>query len=374
MRKLLRILVCWLSFVVRPKKILVFSSFPDFAENPYALYLYLLKHRQYDSYKKVWILSTPNSQHIAAIHETDSKTIISSSTLKNWYYVIIARYIFSSHNAYQYLRFKQQDKLFNLWHGMPLKKIGFDNGETPSTFFGNNFYTLATSPFFVECMSSAFRIPREHVLLTGLPRNDLFFEQSDYFQELVGKHQYSSVGVWMPTFRQTISQDIVDAPMDLDAINYWNPRVLKELDLFLQETNNLLILKLHPADVVQKSTLGEYAHIRILQKENMPSHKLYPLLGQTDYLITDYSSVFIDYLTLNKPIGFLLNDVDIYQKGRPLYFEPTSENLPGTIMYTLDDMKNFIANSKQQAVKDSELLNIFKDNKNSERLVKELDL
>lgn len=374
MRNFLRKLVYMLSFVLPTRRVLVFSSFPDFADNPYALYLYLIQNIEYDKYKKVWILEKPSADIISAIHKANEKTIVSYSTLKNWYYVIISRYIFSSHNAYSYLRFRQKDKLFNLWHGMPLKKIGFDNGEDPSQGSVTASYTIATSSFFVDCMSSAFRVPKEHVLLTGLPRNDLFFENSSFFQELIGKHHYSSVGVWMPTFRQTVKQDIMDAPMDENAINYWNPKVLKELDSFLQETNNLLILKLHPADIVQKSSLGEYAHIRILQNENMPPNKLYPLLGQTDYLITDYSSIFIDYLTLNKPIGFLLDDVDIYKKGRPLYFEPTKENLPGTIMYTIEDMKKFIANSMRHIAKDSELLNIFKDNNNCKRLVEALNL
>ena len=101
---------------------------------------------------------------------------------------------------------------------------------------------------------------------------------------------------------------------------------------------------------------------------------MYPLLGKTDYLITDYSSVFVDYLTLNKPIGFLLNDVDVYQKGRPLYFEPTKENLPGTVMYTLEDMKDFIANNKRHIATESELFNIFTDNNNCKRLVEALNL
>ena len=135
MRRLLRIVIYWISFVIKQRSVLVFSSYPDFSDNPYALYLYLLKNKRYDKYKKVWILENPSFDVITAIRNVDSHAIISRSTLKNWYYVIISRYIFSSHNAYSYLHFHQKDKLFNLWHGLPLKKIGFDNGETPSTFY-----------------------------------------------------------------------------------------------------------------------------------------------------------------------------------------------------------------------------------------------
>ena len=171
MRKLLRILVYWLSFVIQPRKILVFSSFPDFSDNPYALYMYLVKHKWFEKYQLVWILNNPTDEVISSIKVTCPNVIISCTTLKNWYYVIVSRYIFSSHNAYEYLHFKQKDKLFNLWHGLPWKKIGYDNEE-----YGvkNGIYTTASSPFYVEVMSSAFRIPREHVLLTGCRQASIF--------------------------------------------------------------------------------------------------------------------------------------------------------------------------------------------------------
>ena len=374
MRKFLRELVYIISFVIKPRKILVFSSYPDFADNPYALYLYFLKNRKYDEYKKVWILEQASPEIIRAIHEADTRTIISYSTLKNWFYVIISRYIFSSHNAYGYLHFRQIDKLMNLWHGLGIKKIGFDNGEVPAHFYESAVFTLATSSFFMDCMSSAFRIPKEHVLLTGLPRNDLLFNESPIYKQIVGRHHYSSVGIWMPTFRQTIKQDIMDAPMDEGAINYWNPIVLRDLDSFLQETNNFLILKLHPADTLQKTDMGRYANIRILGNQDIPARDLYPLVGKTDYLISDYSSIFVDYMTMEKPIGFLQNDTSVYKKGRLLYFEPTEENLPGCILRTIDDLKDFITNYKQKEIKHRDFLNVFKDADNCKRLVETLEL
>lgn len=373
-RRVLRVLVYWLSYVIKPKNILVFSSFPDFADNAYALYLYFIKHKQYDKYKKVWFLGNPTPDIIAAIKEIDPNAIISYSTLKNWYYVIVSRYIFSTHNAYGYLHFRQKDKLFNLWHGIAMKKIGFDHGETPSSFFGNNFYTLATSPFFVECMSSAFRIPKEQILLTGLPRNDMFGEESAFYQELVDGKQYNSVGIWMPTFRQTVTKDIIDAPMDEDAINYWNPSVLEELNAFLHKTNNFMILKLHPADAMQNMQSEVYSNICILRNRDLPARFLYPLMGKTDYLISDYSSAFIDYLTTKKPIGFLQNDTKLYQANRSMYFEPTQEILPGPIFRTLDEMEDYIMNYKKYHYSSGEFFNIHRDAHNCERLVKALDL
>lgn len=373
-RRISRIVFYWLSFVIKPKKVLVFTSFPDFADNPYALYLYLIKNQRYDEYKKVWIISNPRQEIIDKIREIDNRTIISSYTLKNWYYVLMSRYIFSSHNAYSYLHFHQNDKLMNLWHGLGIKKIGYDNGETPSTFYGNSVYTLATSPFFIECMSSAFRIPKEHVLLTGLPRNDLLFENSARFAKILNGNQYNSVGIWMPTFRQTSDGNLNDAPMNKGAINYWNPLILEEINDFLIKTNNFLILKLHPADSLQKTELGKYSNLCILRNEDLPARELYPLIGKTDYLISDYSSVFVDYMTLKKPMGFLQNDTETYKEGRALYFEPTADNLPGHLLYNLEDMKDFIFNHKQYGFKKKEFLNIFADASNCKRLVEKLNL
>ena len=47
---------------------------------------------------------------------------------------------------------------------------------------------------------------------------------------------------------------------------------------------------------------------------------IYPFLTFTDFLITDYSSIYFDYLMLNREIIFIPYDFENYTKNRELYF------------------------------------------------------
>jgi len=44
--------------------------------------------------------------------------------------------------------------------------------------------------------------------------------------------------------------------------------------------------------------------------------KLYELIGISDGLLSDYSSVAVDYLLLDRPLGYVLADYNIYKEKR----------------------------------------------------------
>ena len=62
----------------------------------------------------------------------------------------------------------------------------------------------------------------------------------------------------------------------------------------------------------------------------MAGIQLYELLGQTDALMTDYSSVAVDYMLCDKPIAFLLEDYEAYRKNRGFVFEDPLQYMPGS--------------------------------------------
>ena len=72
--------------------------------------------------------------------------------------------------------------------------------------------------------------------------------------------------------------------------------------------------------------------------------QLYEILPVFDALITDYSSVAIDYLLIDKPIGFTLDDFEEYRKSRGFVFNDPREYMPGEHIYVLDDLIKFISN------------------------------
>ncbi len=377
MRKIISIIVYWLSFLIKPRNILVFHSFPDYADNPYALYKYLHGQTRYSNYRMVWILSHPTEDLISIIRAENPKVTISCSTARNWIYIVLSRYIFSSHNAYGYLRFWQPRKLLNLWHGMPLKKICLDNPfeASSSRERGNPYlYTIATSEFFQDKLSSAFGISKDHVLIMGMPRTDLLFEKSSFLKTVCNGKKYRSIGIWMPTFRQSNVDNIlrVDAQMDNGRFNYWDENTLIKINDSLVNTNDLLILKIHPADLLQKKTSIVLSNILIIKNGDLPARETNPLLGAVDYLITDYSSVLVDFDILNKPMGFMISDFAEYTKGRPMYIN--EKQFPGKLIRSIPDFIDFIKNHRQYMADTGSFFNLYKDNKNSERLAQTLAL
>ena len=75
------------------------------------------------------------------------------------------------------------------------------------------------------------------------------------------------------------------------------------------------------------------------EKNGIPMYEFIPL---TDALITDYSSIAIDYLLVNKPIAFALDDYDIYKQARGFVFDNPKSYMPGHHLYNMNDLFGFI--------------------------------
>lgn len=87
---------------------------------------------------------------------------------------------------------------------------------------------------------------------------------------------------------------------------------LSRLDGFLAQRNLYLLFKPHPAQDISGLKAADLSHIRILTDEKLAQMdlQLYQVLGASAGLITDYSSVFFDYLLTDKPIATTTDDIE----------------------------------------------------------------
>jgi len=206
---------------------------------------------------------------------------------------------------------------FQLWHGIPLKAIGKSeteslvNMDADKVRYLESMYSgydsvLTTSKYMEkEIFERVFFDGR--FVPAGYPRNDVLLRKPDAKDmlgsdpELLGKiraHKRSGgkVAFFMPTFRDTGGDIFTDSALD--------PVALNEL---CKRHNLLLILKFHP--FVEISVSGTLSNFLAMQS----SLDVYPLLSQADFLLTDYSSVYFDYLLTGKPIIFYVYDLEKYQ-------------------------------------------------------------
>lgn len=356
-------------------KIITFASYPDYADNAYAVFQYIRKNNQ-KLYKLYWLIEDSNKVGIIQkeIDETGGGAVaISKKSVRGIWIFLRSRYNFSTHGIFEKFRIRQKpDKMVSLWHGMPIKGIGTRNKHQVAVAQSQDLM-VASSEVFQKIMSECFNISIDKVLPIGQPRCDMLFEPTDFFERRnINRALYSKVGIWLPTYRMTIfGSGEHDGDYREGKISFLDENDLGRLDSELEKINQLLIIKLHPMDLLQEYEFRSYKNILIIKQKDF-QEQLYPLLGSCDYLLSDYSSVSIDYDVCRKPMGFVLDDADEYGKSRGFIFNDITEVLPGTIICDFQSLVDFIKNPQYKEAKIC--INKYYDNKAAERLLEYLGI
>ena len=217
--------------------------------------------------------------------------------------------------------------IINLWHGIPLKKIALADPNLSKAsrlvfrkVFSQNYYKVVTcSKRYVPIMAEAFGVGEEKVAIWGQPRCDSLFGEAKGSINLQEHRTINLEGdfriLYAPTFRD-------GGKTWLFPFADYNK---EELEAFLARRHMVLYLRLHHLDGTDP---GPYLseHVRILGTREVED--VTASLPLFDILVTDYSSIYIDYLLLDRPIVFLPYDEEAYMKGRGMYY-PYGEVSPG---------------------------------------------
>ena len=149
-----------LSYIIPiDNSLLVFHSTPNYGDNSYAVFKYLIK-KYSNSYKYVWLIDGNFDANtiLNDEHANISIKAIRRKSLRGVFYCYRARYIFNTIGIFVNICFRQKDKRINMWHGMPLKVI---TSET-----SNGDITIATSEIFVPLMADGLKIPMGSLEMT----------------------------------------------------------------------------------------------------------------------------------------------------------------------------------------------------------------
>ena len=218
---------------------------------------------------------------------------------------------------------KEGQRMLNVWHGTPLKKMGRDDLEERASL-GNmlrNFlqsdYLIYPNAFMEWVMTTSFMLPglyQGKILHTGYPRNDVFFDEQarERLREelgFAGKRVYA----YLPTYRGLSYK--VDGEDGRKRLAY-----LEELEKGLGE-EELLLYKPHPLEG-GAGELSGFSKILSFPSGYDTDH----VLHACDGLLTDYSSVFFDFAVSGRSVVLFPYDREQYMAGRGLYVKP--EELP----------------------------------------------
>ena len=106
----------------------------------------------------------------------------------------------------------------------------------------------------------------------------------------------------------------------------------------------MLVLKLHPFQDRERIGRVQSDRIAVLDNGRLADLgiQINQLLGHADALISDYSSAAVDYMLLDRPIGFTLDDVEEYARSRGFVFPHIQEWLPGKELFSFPDFCTFV--------------------------------
>ena len=320
--------------IPKSKRRLVFYSYPDYSDNCRAMYEYMTKVGIDKSYNITWVVRdvVRNKKAHPQIR------FVRHRSLKSLWAMCRSRYIIRTHSFWGNRYIPKRQVMCIAWHGMPLKRIGIDITDENRASCD---FILSTAKAFDKELMIAMGGGVAKCIHTGLPRNDRLFAVSSLKEDLQWDN-YDKIILWMPTFRVRKGTKISDGTDTRLGIPLVDRDMLQDLNKILNDKNYLLILKLHPWASDKWTDLGLSNIINFGDKDLPKEYTLYDLIGQADALITDYSSVYIDYLLLDRPIGFVIDDVDEYREKRGFVFEPVEEYMPGEKIYTYGQLVNWL--------------------------------
>ncbi|MGK3187814.1 CDP-glycerol glycerophosphotransferase family protein [Enterobacter soli] len=303
------------SCVIKDKKTIIFMSYPDMSDNSLALYNYLLLNRT--DLKLIWLVNATNEKCFR-----HSGSILKKWSVKGIWRFMRAATVFHTHGTYFFIRrnIKKQN-IIALWHGMPLKKLGYLKGDAwPDVPYSD--YSIATSGFFKEIISKTFNLKLSSVLVTGLPRNDILVDPVLICRnEIISKLPIDSCNgfiVWLPTYR---TSHIKGLSGDAELRSFMEEWSYSEWDMINEKLKSIdfkIIVKLHPADILNIDNIEMRLTNVIFIKSyewQLLNVDLYTLLAVSDGMITDVSSVLVDYALTNKPLGMTGKSMSGYTRG-----------------------------------------------------------
>ena len=225
--------------------------------------------------------------------------------------------------------------IINLWHGVPLKKIALLDPNLKKAariyfkkIFSENYTCiLTTSHELIPLMARSFAVSEDKIKVWGQPRNDGLFQKNDC-RKILGQlfpdlPEYTKTVLYAPTFRDY-------GQVQLFPFKDFNQ---KQLEAFLEEKNMLLFIRTH---VAEQGSAAPYLGKRIRFLGNEQAEDVTGILNIFDCLITDYSSIYIDYLLTDKPMIFLPYDRQQYLDGRGMNFD-YDDVTPGPKPETFND-------------------------------------
>lgn len=368
MKELIKGILIKILSVFPTLKIIFFESVPDLSDNTKAVFDEMVKRGLNEKYKMVWLVSkkAENLPKIKNVYylETDSRFF----RFKKLYYHYFSKALICCNGFWETLRKGQVS--FYLTHGTALK-------HSRSYYRLNEKidYMIVDGRGTLKMMAYELNYAEEKTVALGFPRNDVLTGSPKNIHYLFPENKGEKIAVWYPTFRQHKTASLNATENALPII--YDEAQAKKLNEIAKRNKVLIVLKPHFAQDVSKIKACNLSNIKFIDDNFFAENQIssYQFLAACDALITDYSSVYYDYLLCDKPIALVWEDYEEYRQTTDFAVDMDYYMQAGEKIYNLNDFEIFLKNLalgkdnlKEERLEISKWANYSNDGKSAERV------
>lgn len=362
---------------IRLKDAIIIESHNDFDCNGGAFYKYLLKNHYNEKYKIIWLVRKKMKSKLPYNVTTIP---LYGPSLRKAYYVCTSK--FFTFDCECVSKPRNDQIMVYCGHGTG----GLKNVKGKICIPTKCDYLLVQSEDYAPIQANQWSLdyPNDKIVAIGYPAQDVFFNGKISLElKKITENQYCKVVLWMPTFRKGGGYNRNDSTKEqklgiplIESLSQYN--VLND---FLKRNNILLIIKIHPKQDLSNLGVYDLSNIKVLTGNDIKSLNIdnYELMKCADALISDYSGAAYEYLQLDRPIAYVLDDLNEYIAG--FVVDDIHKLIAGHEIYNYADFENFLTDViydidkyKEKRRKVRDYIYMYHDDKSSERLVKLLNL
>lgn len=271
---------------------------------------------------------------LAGVPQASPLRVVRKRSLRGLAHFLTASRAFYTHALYFSPRPVRGRVYVNLWHGDGPKLVDTLRPRRPA-----DSVVVAGTRLWGEIKAHALGLSTEQLLVVGNPRIDQFLRPADdQALERLGLDPTRPFVVWAPTFREARQGRLRWSDTELLSRTSVG-REQRDAGWDAGQTGPQVVVKPHPLD---SDDYGQYG-LSVVDEQSLRRAGIgfYQLLARSAGLVTDYSSVWTDYLPLGRPIGFYCPDLEEYARARDLDLEQFTSLIAGPLLRSPAELADF---------------------------------
>lgn len=334
------------TLVVQPRVIL-YESYAgrSMSCSPYALFVTLLRDERFADCLHVWAVKEVTA-HLRSFAARHNVVVVAYGSSLYRRYLAQAGYLIGNLSFPSYFSRRPGQRYLNTWHGTPLKNLGkgvkgsFLAYKNTARDFLQATHLISPNRHTTDLLYERYGVDKllsAVVAETGYPRIDTMLnadeQEKSRIRQSLKLSADSPVVLYAPTWRGAVNDFDVNVELILDTLTA------------LADTPCQLVFR------------GHYFVEELLIRQNLPvtvasaEVDTCALLAVVDVLVTDYSSIFFDFIARPRPVLYYIPDVEAYESVQGVLCLPW-DTLPGEKCGTPEALRSALAGalSRQEEV------------------------